>query len=225
MTRRARTAAGLALLGLLLLAACVPRGEVGNVAPGGGSAATTKTVGGEGVATIYLAGGCFWGLEKYMSLVPGVIDAEAGYANGTVESPTYEQVSTGRTGSAETVKVVYDPAVAPLPFLLRLFYKAIDPTSLNKQGNDVGTQYRSGVYFDDPGDRTVVERSLAELQKQYREPIVVEAESLKSFTSAEDYHQDYLEKNPGGYCHIGVDLFKDAAAAKPEPADFAEAKR
>lgn len=223
MGRISRIAACLVVIGLLTLAACVPRGELGNLPPSAGSDATTKTAGGEGVATIYLAGGCFWGLEKYMSLVPGVVDAQAGYANGAVESPTYEDVSSGTSGHAETVKVVYDPAVAPLPFLLRLFYKAIDPTSLNRQGNDIGTQYRSGIYFDDPADRTVIERSLAQLQARVSDPVVVEAEPLKNFTPAEEYHQDYLEKNPGGYCHIGIDLFREAADAKPQATDFAEA--
>ncbi len=100
------------------------------------------------------------------------------------------------------MRVDYDPAVAPLPFLLELFYKAIDPTSVNRQGNDVGTQYRSGIYYSDPADRAVIERSLAQLQKRYDRPIAVEAEALTSYTPAEEYHQDYLDKTPGGYCHI-----------------------
>ena len=154
------------------------------------------------MATIYLAGGCFWGVEKYMASVQGVLNAEAGYANGTTASPTYGDVSSGRSGYTETVRVDYDPAVAPLPFLLELFYKAIDPTSVNRQGNDVGTQYRSGIYYSDPADRAVIERSLAQLQKQYDRPIAVEAEALTSYTPAEEYHQDYLDKTPGGYCHI-----------------------
>ncbi len=172
------------------------------------------------MATIYLAGGCFWGVEKYMASVRGVINAEAGYANGMTQSPTYRDVSSGRSGYTETVKVDYDPAVAPLPFLLDLFFKAIDPTSVNRQGNDVGTQYRSGIYYSDPADRPVVERALAELQARYDKPIAVEAEPLKSYTSAEDYHQDYLDKNPGGYCHITRGLFEEAAKAVPDPSQF-----
>ncbi|PKQ16508.1 MAG: peptide-methionine (S)-S-oxide reductase [Actinobacteria bacterium HGW-Actinobacteria-7] len=168
------------------------------------------------MATIYLAGGCFWGVEKYMSEVNGVLNAEAGYANGNTDSPTYGDVSSGRSGYTETVRVDYDSTVAPLPFLLDLFYKAIDPTSLNRQGNDVGTQYRSGIYYSDPADRAVIERSLAQLQEGYDKPIAVEARPLTSYTPAEEYHQDYLDKNPGGYCHISPGLFKDAAAAKPD---------
>jgi peptide methionine sulfoxide reductase msrA/msrB len=181
--------------------------------------ASLTSAGGEDVATIYLAGGCFWGVEKYMSLIRGVIDAEAGYANGTTDSPTYRDVVTGRTGHTETVKVEYDPEVAPLSFILELFYEAIDPTTLNRQGNDIGTQYRSGVYYSDPADRPVIERSLAKLQERYRKPIVVEAQPLTSYTPAEEYHQDYLDKTPGGYCHIGLDLFEKAANAVPTPSD------
>ena len=172
------------------------------------------------MATIYLAGGCFWGVEKYMSLVPGVIEAESGYANGTTESPSYRDVTMGRTGYTETVRVEYDPTVAPLPFLLELFYEAIDPTTLNRQGNDRGTQYRSGIYYVDPADAPVIERSLEELQKRYDKPVVVEAQPLTAYTPAEEYHQDYLDKTPGGYCHISRDLFEKAAKAVPDPSHF-----
>lgn len=172
------------------------------------------------MATIYLAGGCFWGLEKYVSLVNGVVATDVGYANGSTDSPTYKDVCSGRTGHAEAVRVDYDPAVAPLPFLLELFYKAIDPTLRNRQGNDVGTQYRTGIYYTDPGDLPAIERSLTQLQQQHTRPIVVEVEPLANFTSAEEYHQDYLEKNPGGYCHIGPDLFGAAGRAAPDWAHF-----
>lgn len=172
------------------------------------------------MATIYLAGGCFWGVEKYMASVRGVSSAEAGYANGTTGSPTYGDVSTGRTGYTETVRVDYDPEVAPLPFLLELFYEAIDPTSLNRQGNDVGTQYRSGIYYTEPADAAVIERSLEQLQERYDTPIVIEVGPLTSYTPAEEYHQDYLDKNPGGYCHIGLNLFEEAAKAVPDPSHF-----
>ena len=172
------------------------------------------------MSTIYLAGGCFWGVEKYMAEVQGVAGAEAGYANGETESPSYQDVTTGETGYTETVRVDYDPDVAPLPFLLELFYSAIEPTSVNRQGNDVGTQYRTGIYYTDPADAAIVERSLAELQEQYDEPIAVEAGPLTAYTTAEEYHQDYLEKNPGGYCHIGGELFENAAEAEPDPSHF-----
>ena len=220
MNRRV-SPSGLALLTVVLLVAlllsgCAPTGTVPLENRSVESTATTGDEGGEGVATIYLAGGCFWGVEKYMSLVNGVIDAESGYANGAIDSPTYKDVSTGRSGYTETVRVEYDPAVAPLPFLLDLFYKAIDPTTLNRQGNDVGTQYRSGIYYSDPADLPVIEASLAKLQERYDKPIVVEAKPLSNFTPAEDYHQDYLDKNPGGYCHISPGLFDEAAKASPE---------
>jgi peptide methionine sulfoxide reductase msrA/msrB len=173
------------------------------------------------MATIYLAGGCFWGLERYLSLVNGVVATDVGYANGTTDAPTYEEVCSGRTGHAETVRVEYDPAVAPLPFLLELYYQAIDPTTVNRQGNDRGTQYRTGIYYVDPADRPVIERSLAELQTAHDEPLAIELGPLENYTSAETYHQDYLVKNPTGYCHIGRAEFDIARSAKPEVRHFA----
>ena len=174
--------------------------------------ATPYVPAGTDVKTIYVAGGCFWGLEKYIDLVDGVVDAEVGYANGANASATYGDGS----GYAEVVKVDYDPKVAPLPFLLDLYYDAIDPTSVNRQGNDVGTEYRTGIYYTDPADEAVIDRSLARLQKEYTEPIAIESGPLTNYTRAEDYHQDYLEKNPDGYCHIRRKLFDAAAAARPE---------
>ena len=160
--------------------------------------------------TIYLAGGCFWGTEKFMSLIHGVENAEVGYANSNVADPTYREVCTGKTGAAETVKVTYDDKVVSLPFLLNLYYKTIDPTSLNKQGNDRGTQYRTGIYYTDPAERPIIEKSLEQLQKNYSKPLAIEVAPLKNFYPAEDYHQDYLDKNPGGYCHINPGLFRMA---------------
>jgi peptide methionine sulfoxide reductase msrA/msrB len=195
----------------------MPLAACGSTASSGTSAtatpsATQSDYGGKDVKTIYIAGGCFWGLEKYIALVQGVVGTEVGYANGTRSDATYGDGS----GYAEAVKVDYDPNVAPLPFLLGLFYDAIDPTSVNRQGNDVGTEYRTGIYYADPADRAVIEQSLAELQKQYTQPIAVESGPLIRYTRAEDYHQDYLEKNPGGYCHIPQKLFEAARAAQPE---------
>lgn len=164
--------------------------------------------------TIYLAGGCFWGTEKFMSLIPGVEDAETGYANSNVPNPTYREVCTGKTGAAETVKVTYDANEVSLPFLLDLYYKTIDPTSLNKQGNDRGTQYRTGIYYTDPAERPIIEKSLSELQKNYSKPLAIEVGELKNFYQAEDYHQDYLDNNPGGYCHINPGLFRLAREAR-----------
>jgi peptide methionine sulfoxide reductase msrA/msrB len=167
--------------------------------------------GGKNVKTIYLAGGCFWGLEKYVGLVHGVINAESGYANGRSDNARYGDGS----GYAEVVKVDYDPAEAPLPFLLGLYYDAIDPTTLNRQGNDVGVEYRSGIYYTDPVDKAVIDESLAKLQAGLKQPVVIETGPLTTYTPAEEYHQDYLDKNPGGYCHIPRKLFDAAAVARP----------
>ena len=151
--------------------------------------------------TIYLAGGCYWGVEKYMSNVPGVKETEVGFANGHVQAPAYVQVKKGDTGHAETVRTVYDDAVIPLDKLLRLFFRIIDPTSFEKQGEDEGNQYRTGIYWVE-ADEVVVREALARLQTQYAAPIVVEACLLESFYPAEEYHQKYLDKTPGGYCHV-----------------------
>jgi methionine-S-sulfoxide reductase len=156
---------------------------------------------------VYLAGGCFWGAEKYLSLIPGIARTEAGYANGDTAAPSYEDVCYRDTGHAETVLVEYDPAVLELKNLLSLFYRAIDPTAVNRQGADRGVQYRTGVYYTDEEDLPVIRQSLGELQKGYDKPIAVECEKLKNYSPAEEYHQQYLDKNPGGYCHIGPAVF------------------
>lgn len=162
---------------------------------------------------IYLAGGCFWGTEHFLKQVPGVIDTETGYANSRVNDPGYRLVCTGTTGAAETVKVVYDPDRVSLPFLLDLYFKTIDPTSLNRQGNDRGTQYRTGIYYTDPADRKVAEEALKGLARRYDTPLAVEVKPLENFYEAEDYHQDYLDNNPSGYCHIDPALFRMARQA------------
>ena len=167
---------------------------------------------------IYFAGGCFWGTEHFFKQVRGVTATEVGYANGNLQDPTYSQVSTGKTGFAETVKVSYDPQVVDLKLLVDLFLKTIDPTSLNKQGNDIGTQYRTGIYYTRSEDVPVIKASLAALAKQYNDQIVVEVEPLQNYYDAESYHQKYLDKNPGGYCHIGPELFELARKANPAPA-------
>ena len=159
---------------------------------------------------IYLAGGCFWGTEAFMRRLPGVVACEVGYANGngSVAEPTYEQVCSGATGCAETVRVTYDPAAISLSLLLEAYLTTIDPTSLNRQGGDEGEQYRTGVYWADPADEPVVREALARegerLERAGDGPVVVEAQSLRDFWPAEDYHQDYLDKNPGGYCHVDL---------------------
>lgn len=163
-----------------------------------------------------MAGGCFWGMEKYFQHIKGVLNTRVGYANGSTEAPTYEQVKYENTGHAETVKIEYDPQVVGLDFLLHMFYQVIDPVSVNKQGEDVGVQYRTGIYYSDAEDEERIRASLAELQKEYEQPLAVECEPLHRFDDAEEYHQEYLKKNPGGYCHIGASAFAMAAEAEPE---------
>lgn len=172
------------------------------------------------MAEIYLAGGCFWGAEKYLASIHGVSATEVGYANGKTANPTYEDVCRRDTGHAETVRVVYDPAVLPLGFLLSVFYDAIDPTSVNRQGNDRGVQYRSGIYYTDPADLPVIRQSLEALGQTLDKPVAVEVAPLENFYAAEEYHQKYLDKNPGGYCHISPGKFQHAASARVNPAAY-----
>lgn len=154
--------------------------------------------------TIYFAGGCFWGVEAYFARIYGVADTVSGYANGTGENPSYEEVIQGDNAFAETVKVMYDPERVSLEQLIDHLFQVIDPTSKNKQGNDVGIQYRSGIYYDDAMDAATVKKALEKEQQQHDKAIVTEAEPLQNFYLAEEYHQDYLIKNPNGYCHINL---------------------
>ena len=153
---------------------------------------------------IYLAGGCFWGLEAYMARVYGVYDVTSGYANGKTENSVYEDLLYNNSGHAETVHVVYDPDRVSLNQLLGYYFRVIDPTSINKQGNDVGDQYRTGVYYTDPSELQIIKAFIETKQKLFKKTIAVEVEPLKQYTLAEEYHQDYLEKNPNGYCHINL---------------------
>ena len=163
---------------------------------------------------IYLAGGCFWGTEHFFKQIQGVTETEVGFANGHTNNPTYKEVYTDTTGYAETVHVVYDEQVADLEFLLNMFFKAIDPTSLNRQGHDEGTRYRTGVYYTDVSDLSIIQKVFNEQQALLSHPIVVEVEPLRNFYAAEDYHQDYLDKNPDGYCHLPLELFSFARQAR-----------
>jgi peptide methionine sulfoxide reductase msrA/msrB len=165
---------------------------------------------------IFLAGGCFWGLERYMSLLPGVTETVVGYANGRTENPSYEDVCSGNTGYAETARIRYDDARISLPFLLERFYGVIDPTSLNRQGNDIGEQYRSGIYYTESLDREIIETSMRGLRERTAKPVVLECKPLENFWPAEEYHQKYLEKNPNGYCHIPRSLFSEVETASDE---------
>ena len=181
---------------------------------------------------ICLAGGCFWGTEAYLRKLPGVLSTQVGYANSRVADPSYELVRSGATDAAEAVMVEYDPAVLPLPLLLEAFFRTIDPTSANRQGNDCGTQYRSGIYWipdegegpprsdaassayveaqpdpdglADPDDLGAIQRAVAKVQAQHSAPVATEVMPLAGFAPAEGYHQDYLQKNPSGYCHVNL---------------------
>lgn len=156
--------------------------------------------------TIFLAGGCFWGVQAYFDKINGILETEVGYANGNIENPSYEQVCSGNTGFAETVRVVFDEEIIDLNQILDQLFKIIDPTTLNKQGADVGSQYRTGVYSNNSWDREIVSLFIKDNQPQYSKKIQVENLPLMNFYPAEDYHQKYLEKNPGGYCHVDLSL-------------------
>ncbi|MFN7132595.1 MAG: peptide-methionine (S)-S-oxide reductase MsrA [Myxococcales bacterium] len=155
--------------------------------------------------TAYLAGGCFWGMEELLRKIPGVIDTEVGYAGGRTSSPTYFEVAAGNTGHAETVKVVFDPAKLPYEELLEKWYfRMHDPTTLNRQGNDKGTQYRSAIFVVDAAQRKAAEavKKRVDASGKWKNPVVTSIEPFGDFTPAEAYHQKYLQKNPGGYtCH------------------------
>jgi peptide-methionine (S)-S-oxide reductase len=164
--------------------------------------------------TLTLGGGCFWCTEAVFVRVKGIVDVESGYCNGHVFAPTYEQVCSGSTGHAEVVKLMYDPAQIGVREIMEIFFVIHDPTTLNAQGNDTGTQYRSGVYFQTPEQQAVVNAVIEELRSSgiYAKPIVTEVLPLANYWAAEDYHQDYFEKHPHqGYC---------MAVAAPKVAKF-----
>ncbi|NBD27919.1 peptide-methionine (R)-S-oxide reductase MsrB [Paenibacillus glycinis] len=218
-----------ALLLLLFTAACGQRmGVEGSASAASDAPVTTAGASAEGSAgptttrspnpndkvdysnskldTIYLAGGCFWGIEAYVERIYGVQDVTVGYANGTGADPTYEDVVRGDRGFAETAEVKYDPARLPLTDLLTDFFKVINPTSVNKQGNDAGINYRTGVYYTQSSDLPVINAVVAKEQAKYTKKIVTEVLPLENYYLAEDYHQDYLEKNPDGYCHVDLSI-------------------
>ena len=164
--------------------------------------------------TIYLAGGCFWGTQHFVRQLKGVVSTRVGYANGTTDHPTYEQVKHEHTGHAETVEVVYDETVLPTRELLSYYFMTIDPLSVNRQGGDVGVQYRTGIYYTDESLRPDVEAAVAALEEKLGCPVAVERGPLLQFFDAEDYHQDYLIKNPSGYCHISRELMEIARKSR-----------
>ena len=156
--------------------------------------------------TIYLAGGCFWGVQKYFDQFDGVLATEVGYANGPEEAPSYRDVCN-RSGHAETVRIEYDPEVISLTDLLGYYFMVVDPLSVNKQGNDCGIQYRTGIYYTDENQLPEIKAVYKEQEEKAGAELAVEMEPLKNFYTAEEYHQKYLEKNPGGYCHIPGKMF------------------
>jgi peptide-methionine (S)-S-oxide reductase len=164
--------------------------------------------------TLALGGGCFWCTEAVYVKVRGVTDVESGYSNGQAKNPSYEQVCTGGTGHAEVVKLEYDPAQITTRQVLEIFFTVHDPTQLNRQGNDTGTQYRSGIYYTTPEQKQVAEELIAELtrEKAWDKPIATEVKPMENYWPAEEYHQDFFEKNPHqGYC---------VAVAAPKVAKF-----
>lgn len=155
---------------------------------------------------IYLAGGCFWGVQEYFSRLKGVLETSSGYANGKTENPTYQEVKSQITGHAETVKITYDDQIISLTKLLEHFLRFVDPYSLNKQGEDEGIQYRSGVYSENEDDLLIAKEYFdTHLNKGYK----IEILPLKNFYLAEEYHQDYLKKKPEGYCHVNLNLIRN----------------
>lgn len=167
----------------------------------------------DSMSVIYFAGGCFWGTEHFFKQVDGVTTTEVGFANGHTEKPTYEDVIRKGTGYAETVKVTYNPRKVDLNLLLDLYFLTIDPTSVNKQGNDIGDQYRTGIYYTSETQLPAINKRIKTEGTKHLEAIAVEVTTLKKYYKAEDYHQSYLEKNPGGYCHINPKLFEVAKNA------------
>jgi peptide methionine sulfoxide reductase msrA/msrB len=165
------------------------------------SAATTPTP-----EVAILAGGCFWGMEDLLRAIPGVLDTEVGYSGGTTADPTYPVVKSGATGHAESVRIVFDPSRLTFADLLEnWFFRMHDPTTTNRQGNDIGTQYRSAIFYTTDDQRRTAEAVKARVDAggKWPRPVVTQIVAAGAFTSAEDYHQDYLVKNPGGYsCHF-----------------------
>ena len=177
---------------------------------------------------IVFAGGCFWGTDKFFKNLRGVLETHAGYANSNIANPTYKEVCTGSTGAAEAVEVTYNATTVNLPKLVDLYFRTIDPTSHNRQGNDVGTQYRTGIYYTSDYQKEVALAAVKQLERLIKKEVTVEVLPLKNFYRAEEEHQNYLDKNPDGYCHIPPkvmnlslheSVLKNSAKTKAEDAD------
>lgn len=156
---------------------------------------------------IYLAGGCFWGVQKFFDQFNGVLNTTVGYANGHSDNPQYKDVKAGITGHAETLKIQYDESVISLKDLLNYYYMIVDPISINQQGEDKGISYRSGIYYVDDKNLDIINEVTSHEQLKYKDKFAVEILPLSNFYDAEEYHQKYLEKNPNGYCHIHKEMF------------------
>jgi len=159
---------------------------------------------------IYIAGGCFWGVEGYFQKLKGITHTSVGYINGNTNNPNYKDLKAGLLTHAECVKVIYDPSIISLTTILEHMMRFTDPTTLNQQGDDIGIQYRSGIYYDDVDDEKIIKEFLSHLQTKYPKPLMVEASPNQGYYLAEDYHQDYLNKNPNGYCHVNLDLLLES---------------
>lgn len=153
---------------------------------------------------IVLAGGCFWGVEAYFKKINGVINTKVGYSNGNTKNPTYEEVCSSITGYAEACSIEYDENIISLKNLLKKFFKIIDPTLINRQGPDIGSQYRTGIYYYEESDLNIINSFIEEIKNNYDKKIVTEIDKVSNFYDAEEYHQNYLDKNPNGYCHINL---------------------
>ena len=159
--------------------------------------------------TIYLAGGCFWGIEAYFKLIDGVVDTEVGYANGNMENPHYEDLKAHRANHAETIKLTYDENLLDLKAILNAYMRVIDPYAINHQGEDFGIQYRTGIYSQEEKELEFIKKYLLDKEKEYgKGHFNIEVAPLLNYYPAEEYHQDYLDKNPHGYCHINLNKYK-----------------
>lgn len=165
--------------------------------------------------SIVLAGGCFWGVEAYFKRVKGVLATRVGYAQGIKDNPDYKEVCSGETGHAEVCDIIFDEEIVSLEKILEHFFRIINPTSLNKQGADEGTQYRTGIYYNNNDDLEIIKKCVEEEQKKYKDKILTEIDVLDDFFDAEEYHQEYLEKNPTGYCHVDFSLIKPEERQEP----------
>ena len=157
---------------------------------------------------IVLSGGCFWGVEGYYKLLKGIVDTNVGYTNGNIENPTYEDLLSGKATHAEAIELFYKEDEISLEQILEHLFRFIDPTSLNKQGGDVGIQYRTGIYYKDLSDKEVIDKFMKKMNEKYNNKVAVEVKEELGFYLAEDYHQDYLDVNPNGYCHVDFGLIK-----------------